>query len=256
MQALRSAIYAMYFYLVTLAFGLAGMAVRRIAPDAALAFAQAWVRVLLAGLRPLCGIRIEVSGLDHLPACGPALLASQHQSEFDTLIWMHLLPRPSYVMKQELTRTPLVGPMLVPAGMIPVDRAGGAGALRRLLQDTAAARDAGRQIVIFPEGTRVPPGGRVALQPGIAAVAARLGLPVIPVATDSGRFWTRSRLGLRRGTIHIAIGAPIAPGVTRDQLLGALELFWRQAESRGYRPVDNSVDGVPYSRFGHAAGAG
>jgi len=242
MRLLRSALYAVYFYAVTLLFGIAGMALRRLAPRHALPFAKAWTATLLAGLRPICGIRLHVTGLEHLPAQGPALLASQHQSEFDTLVWMGLLSRPSYVMKQELTRTPLVGPMLVPAGMIPVDRAGGAAALRRLLQDTVAARDAGRQIVIFPEGTRVPPGERVALQPGIAAVATRLGLPVIPVATDSGLSWTRSRLGMRPGTIHIAIGPPISPGAKRDTLLAQIETFWRQTESACFAPVDNSVD--------------
>ncbi len=238
----RSVAYAAYFYAVTLAFGLAGLVVRRFAPARALGFAQAWVGTLLAGLGPICGIRIVVSGLENVPAAGPALLASQHQSEFDTLIWMRLLRRPSYVMKQELTGTPLVGPMLVPAGMIPVDRAGGAAALRRLLQDTGAARDQGRQIVIFPEGTRVAPGARVDLQPGIAAVALRLGLPVIPVATDSGRCWTRSRLAMRAGTIHVEIGPPISCNAKRDQLLAAIELFWRQAENRGFKLVDKSVE--------------
>ncbi len=242
MRPLRSALYAVYFYAVTLLFGIGGMAVRVLAPRHALPFAKAWTATLLAGLRPICGIRLQVTGQENLPAHGPALLASQHQSEFDTLVWMGLLRRPCYVMKQELTRTPLVGPMLVPAGMIPVDRAGGAAALRRLLQDAEAARDSGRQIVIFPEGTRVSPGGRVPLQPGIAAVATRLGLPVIPVATDSGLRWTRSRLGMRPGTIHIAIGPPISPGAKRDALLSGIETFWRQSELQGFAPVDNSVD--------------
>jgi 1-acyl-sn-glycerol-3-phosphate acyltransferase len=250
MQTLRSGLYAIYFYAVTLVFGVAGIAVRRLARKHALGFAQAWVATLLAGLRPLCGIRIEVTGLGNLPAQGPALLASQHQSEFDTLVWMRLLKRPSYVMKQELTRTPLVGPMLVPAGMIPVDRAGGAASLRRLLHDTAAARDDGRQIVIFPEGTRVPPGERVALQPGIAAVAARTGLPVIPVATDSGMHWTRSRLRMKPGIIHIEIGPPISTGARRDQMLAAIEGFWRHAETARLEAVDKSVDAVAQGCFG------
>jgi len=255
-RALRSGLYAIYFYSVTLVFGLGGIAVRLFAPRRALGFAQAWVATLLAGLRPICGIRLEVTGREHLPAQGPALLASQHQSEFDTLVWMQLLSRPAYVMKQELTRTPMVGPMLVPAGMIPVDRAGGAGALRRLLRDTAAARDDGRQIVIFPEGTRVRPGERVALQPGIAAVAARTGLQVIPVATDSGLRWTRSRLGMQPGPIHIRIGPPISPHLTRNELLDAIETFWRQSESAHFGPVDKSVDGPAQGCPGAGALAG
>jgi 1-acyl-sn-glycerol-3-phosphate acyltransferase len=241
MRAVRAAAFAGYFMLVTLGFGLMGIGVRLFARHRSLSLAKSWVGAALAGLRPLCGIEMRISGLDSLPVDEPALLASQHQSEFDTLVWMRLLARPSYVMKRELTRIPLFGPMLVPAGMIPVDRAAGASALRQLLRDCVAARDARRQIVIFPEGTRVAPGARVALQPGIAAIAAKLGLPVFPVATDSGRRWTRRRFGKHPGTIHIAIGPPIPPGVAREELLARIEAFWRKCEINGFAAVDNSV---------------
>jgi len=241
-QSVRSAIFEAYFYTVGLLFGLAALPIRWFARGRAPGFAQSWARTTLAGLAPICGIRLEISGLHHLPEQGPVLLASQHQSVFDTLVWMPLLKRPSYVMKQDLTRIPLFGPMLVPAGMIPVDRAAGANALRRLVLDTEAARAAGRQIVIFPEGTRVPPGIHVPLQPGIAAIAVRLRLPVLPVATDSGLCWSRDRLGKRAGTIHLAIGPPIPATTTRANMLGEIEMFWRQAEQCGFPPVDKSVD--------------
>jgi 1-acyl-sn-glycerol-3-phosphate acyltransferase len=251
-RKLRAALYAAYFFAVTLVFGMAGVVVRFCFPARALWLAKAWVGVLLAGLRPVCGIRVVVSGLHHLPDNGPALIASEHQSEFDTLVWMRLLKRPSYVMKQELLRTPLVGPMLVPAGMIPLDRKAGAAALRRLLQDTLAARDAGRQIVIFPQGTRVRPGEVVAPQPGIAAVAKALGTPVVPVATDSGLCWSREKLGKFAGTIHIAIGPPIAAGTPRDALLAAIGAFWDEAAAKLYKPVDKSVEQI-VARAGEAA---
>jgi 1-acyl-sn-glycerol-3-phosphate acyltransferase len=251
MQRFRSACYAAYFFLVLVAFGLAGVFVRVCARGHALGLAKAWARVALAGLRPICGIGVRISGLEYLPARGPALLAGQHQSEFDTLIWMTLLARPSYVMKQELTRIPLFGPMLVPAGMIPVDRAAGARALRRLTLDCLLARDAGRQIVIFPEGTRVAPGERVVLHPGVAAVAARLGVPVYPVATDSGLRWGRGGWGKHAGTIHVVVGAPIAAGTPRETLLAAIEAHWRRCENDGFQAVDKSVGqslGLPPDR--------
>ncbi len=241
MRHLRAACYWAYFMLVLLVFGLAGVPVRMFARKRALGLAKAWTGAALAGLRPICGIRIEVTGLEHLPRRGAALLASQHQSEFDTLVWLRLLTLPSYVMKQELTRIPLFGPLLVPAGMIPVDRAGAAGALRRLVLDCLKARDAQRQIVIFPEGTRVPAGERVELQPGIVAIAAKLGLPVTPVATDSGRHWAHGRFGKYPGTIHIAIGPPIPPGASRETLLASIEAHWRSCEINGFAPVENSV---------------
>ncbi len=241
MSWLRAFAFLLYFYGLTLVLGVAGIAVRLFARERAHDFARFWVRLSLAGLAAICGVRFVVTGREHLPGPGAALLASQHQSAFDTLVWFLILPRPSYVMKRELTRIPLFGPLLVPAGMIPVDRSAGAAALRSVLEATQRAAEAGRQIVIFPEGTRVAPGRRVKLQPGIAAVATRLGLPVIPVATDSGLCWGRRAFRKNAGTIHIEVGAPIPSGIPRSALLDRIEAHWRDAEARGFEPVDKSV---------------
>ncbi len=241
-ETVRSAAFAAWFYAVTLLFCLAGIPIRLFAPYLALPLARHWARTVLAGLPPICNIHVRLSGLERLPRHGPALLAGQHQSEFDTLVWMAVLERPCYVMKQELTRIPLFGPLLVPAGMIPVDRSGGATAMRALLGATAQAAARQRQIVIFPEGTRVPHGEMVPLQPGVAAVAARTAQPTFPVATDSGRCWPRSALGKRAGTIHIAIGPPIAQPCRRDTMLAAIEDYWRSMADTGFASVDNSVE--------------
>ncbi len=242
---LRAAAFALWFYGITLAFCLLGVPVRIFARHRALWVARSWVHTVLAGMPAVLGARVVITGLHHLPRSGAALIASQHQSEFDTLVWLKLTVLPSYVMKQELLRIPLFGALLVPAGMIPVDREGGAASMRRLLTDTAAAAAAGRQIVIFPEGTRLPPGQRVNLQPGIAAIAARTGLPVIPVATDSGRLWTRGLLARRGGDLHIAIGPAIPAHTPRRAMLAAIEAFWRESERNGFCPVDNLVDEAP-----------
>ena len=231
MILVRAALFNLYFVLLTVGMGLLAFSVRLFARRHALAYATLWCRLSIAGLRRICGIRIELTGREHLPD-GPVLIASQHQSAFDTLVWLTLLPRPAYVMKRELTRLPLVGPMLLLAGMIPVDREAGAVALRRLLRETARAVEDGRQIVIFPEGTRVAAGGTVALQPGIAALAAHTGLPVLPVATDSGRCWSRQAFIKRPGTIHIAIAAPLPSGLRRQALLEAIRDAWQVEQSR------------------------
>jgi 1-acyl-sn-glycerol-3-phosphate acyltransferase len=238
----RAAAFLLFFYLLTTACGLAGLWVRAFARQRALGLGQAWAGMVLAGLRTICGIRIVLSGWQHVPPQGPALIASQHQSAFDTLVWMVLLQRPSYVMKQELTQLPLFGPLLIPAGMIPVDRQAGAAALRGLLADAARAQAAGRQIVIFPEGTRTPPGCTAPLHPGVSAIAARLQLPVLPVATDSGACWPRALLGKRPGDIHIAIGAPLDPGTPRAEMLAKIEAHWRQMERDRFATVDKSVE--------------
>ena len=244
MASVRSAAFAVWFCGLTTLFGLAGLPIRLFAPRLALPLARRWARTVLGGLPAICGIRVVVTGLEHIPCQGPVLLASQHQSTFDTLLWMQRLERPSYVMKEELRRIPLFGPLLEPAGMIPVDRAAGAAALRRLLAATSQAAARSRQIVIFPEGTRTSPGDRARLQPGVAAIAARIRVRVLPVATDSGRCWPRGVLGKRAGVIHVAIGPPLAPD-SREALLADIERFWRRAEADGFdmgKAVGNSVE--------------
>ena len=242
MILLRAVAFNAYFFALTAVLGVAGLFVRGFARGRTLDFARFWARLVLWGARRICGIEVQVTGSAHLPQDGPALLASEHQSAFDTLIWMTLLPRPSYVVKHELTRIPLFGPLLAPAGMIPIDRGAGAAALRGLLGASQRARADGRQIIIFPQGTRVTPGEHVPLQPGIAAIASHLDLPVIPIATNSGAHWGRRAFMKYPGIVHIAIGAPIAARMRRADMLAAIEAFWRMAEARGYEGVDNSVD--------------
>jgi 1-acyl-sn-glycerol-3-phosphate acyltransferase len=239
---LRAALFNLYFLVLTVLMGLAAFWIRVAAPRHALGYAQAWAGATLAGLRVICGIRVEIRGREHLFGAGPVLIASQHQSAFDTLVWMNLVPRPAYVMKRELTRIPLVGPMLLLAGMIPLERAGGARALRQLMQETDRAVADRRQIVIFPEGTRVVSGEVVPLQPGVAALAGHAGLPVLPVATDSGRCWSRKAFVKRPGTIHIDIAPPVPPGLRRGPLLDAIRAGWTAAEAM--RNGDKAVDKV------------
>jgi len=224
---LRSALFNLYFFGLTFVLAVGGIYVRLFAPERTLDYARFWVRLVLAGLRRLCGISVVVTGAGKLPEAGPALVASQHQSAFDTLVWMVLLPRPAYVLKRELQRIPLFGPLTRLGGMIAIDRRAGPAALRTLLRDTERAVADKRQIIIFPEGTRGRPGEHRRLQPGIAAMAARTGLPVIPVVTDSGLRWGRQAFRKRPGVIHIAVLPPISPGLERAELMRRLEAAFR-----------------------------
>lgn len=236
MTVLRALVFNLYFVLLTIVMGIGAFPIRLFAPQLALGYAKMWTGLTLRGLQHICNIRIEVSGREHLPH-GPCLLACQHQSEFDTLVWMNLVPRPTYVMKRELERIPLVGPMLRLSGMIPVDRDGKAKALRALLAATDAAVADQRQIIIFPEGTRMAPGAPISLQPGIAALSTHTGLPVIPVATDAGLHWKRNALIKQPGTIHIVIGQPLPAGLRRAQLLPAIGDAWRHLCTDNGLPV-------------------
>jgi 1-acyl-sn-glycerol-3-phosphate acyltransferase len=237
---LRSALFNVWFVMVTIVVAGAGTPCRWVGRRHALRFAQVWAGLLLDGARVICGIRVVVTGREHLPPGGPMLIASQHQSAFDTLIWLRLLPRVAYVFKAELSRVPLFGPLLIPAGQIPVAR-GGINAVRTLLRGGDRAKADNRQIVVFPEGTRVRPGEDVPLRPGIALLANRTGLPVIPVATDSGLLWGRRAFNKRPGIIHIVIGPPIPPDLPQAEMVAALRARWQDAERS--MAVDNSVHG-------------
>lgn len=248
MTLLRSVLFNLWFFGLTTVMGLAALPLRAFAPQLAIPYAQAWIRLVFAGLRVLCGITYEVTGLEHLPAQGPALIASMHQSAFDTLVWALLAPRFAYVLKRELTRIPLFGPMLVLTGMIAVDRDAGAAAVRGLMREADRAMAEQRQIVIFPEGTRVAPGASAELHPGVAALAARTKLPVIPVATDSGRYWGRRAFRKRPGVIRIAVLPPIEAGLRREALLQRLAAAFAAGAAALDAPVDNSV-GSALPRF-------
>lgn len=222
MRALRAGIFNLLFMALTAVMGLVGLPLLLMARRHTMLAPRLWARWVLALLQGIVGLRFVVTGTEHLPQAGPALIAAKHQSTFDTIVWLLLVPDAAYVLKRELLRIPVYGWFARHVGMIAVDRAAGAGAMRGLIRDAQAVLAAGRQVVIFPEGTRTAPGTELPYQPGIAALYARAGLPVIPVATDSGRFWGRRAFLKHPGTITIAIQPPIAPGLGKHAFLTAL----------------------------------
>lgn len=239
-----SLLFNIAFYTVTAGYSMFGyVALRSGRPDRLILIGRSWARAVIRLLRVICGIEVRVSGLEHLPADGAALIASEHQSAFDTAVWM-LLPRPSYVLKRELLKVPLFGACMRPSGMIVVDRKAGARAIRDLMRDGREARSDGRQVVIFPQGTRARPGEPRVIQPGIAALAAAMAVPVIPVATNSGRHWGRNSFLKQPGVIRIAIGPPLPADLPRAHLVQAIETAWQSLENELIRPVDNPVGDV------------
>lgn len=221
MILLRSSLFNVVFFGLTFLTVLPATLIRFVAPGRVMWVAVLWARMMVASVRLICGIRFEVTGLEHIPP-GAALIASRHQSAFDTIIWLTLLPRCCYVLKRELRSIPLFGALTHAAGMIAVDRKGGASAVRVLVKEGQRAVKEERQIVIFPEGTRSDPETMLALQPGIAALASRTGLPVIPVATDSGLYWGRRSFLKTPGTIRVVIHEPLPVGLRREELMRRL----------------------------------
>jgi 1-acyl-sn-glycerol-3-phosphate acyltransferase len=184
--------------------------------------ARVWSGVLFAILRRLCGIEYRIRGLENLPE-GPCILAAKHQSAWDTMIFAHLVDNPCFVLKRELLQVPLFGWALKQAGMVAVDRAGGASALKRMVADTRRRLAEGRPIVIFPEGTRVAPGARRPYLPGVAALYTALRVPVVPIGLNSGLFWSRRSFLKSPGCILLEILPPIEPGLRRREFMKRLE---------------------------------
>jgi 1-acyl-sn-glycerol-3-phosphate acyltransferase len=185
-------------------------------------FAGFWQRGIQGGLGLLVGLHYRVEGLEHLPS-GPCIIASKHQSAWETLFFHTVRPDVIIGLKQELRRIPLFGWYLAIAQNVFVDRGGAAKALRSLIEGSKAAVAKGWSILIFPEGTRQVPGAPPDYKSGVAALYAALDIPVVPVALDSGLFWQRRSFVKRPGTITVAFLEPIPPGLDRRAFMRVLE---------------------------------
>ncbi|MCF3580048.1 1-acyl-sn-glycerol-3-phosphate acyltransferase [Planktothrix agardhii 1811] len=222
MILLRSLLFNAAFFLATAVLAVLALPLLAAPRGAIMWVTRVWARVVIGLLHAICGVRLELRGLERIPP-GAVVLAAKHQSAFDTIVWLALLPDTAYVLKKELLSIPFYGWHARKAGMIPVDRAGGGAALRAMLRAAQAALAEGRQVVIFPEGTRTAPGQRVPYQPGVVAIAAGSEAPVIPVATDSGRVWGRRSFLKRPGVIRVSVLEALPHGLPRARLLAALE---------------------------------
>jgi 1-acyl-sn-glycerol-3-phosphate acyltransferase len=223
-RVIASLLFFLALYGSGLVFSLYALIVARSSPVRLTMIAQAWARFNLGALAALCGVRVRFEGAEHLPASG--VVASQHQSELDILVLLARLELPAFVFKQELLKMPLFGACLRPAGMIPIDRAGGAPAIRGMVTAARKAMAAGRPVVIFPEGTRVAPGVRGTLHPGVVALAAITGAGVVPVTVDSGRCWGAKRLVISPGLVTVRVLPALPGGLARGALQEALALAY------------------------------
>lgn len=197
------------------------------------ALTKAWSRYFLFLCHVFAGIRFEVRGREHLPR-GAYLVASKHQSIWETFALLHLFPDPCFVLKQELSFIPIFGWYVKKMRNVPIDRKGGSRTLTKLVQTAydEIRRDGGRQIVLFPEGTRRPPGAEPQYRFGVAALYSGLEVPCVPIGLNSGVYWPRRSLRLRRGTILVEILPSIAPGLPRDQFFKRIQSDIEVSSSR------------------------
>jgi 1-acyl-sn-glycerol-3-phosphate acyltransferase len=222
MLIFRSILFQIAFYVIMAAIILVTLPFYFFLPHrAAIAVVKFWTASTMWALGVFAGTHIEVRGLDKLPK-GGALLAPKHQSAFETMALFPMLNDPTFVMKRQLMLIPLFGWYTWKAGMIAVDRAGGSKALRKLAADSKVAVAEGKQIILFPEGTRRPVGAEPDYKFGIIHLYRELKVPVYPIALNAGLYWPRRSFLRYPGTILIEVLDPIPPGLDSKTFLARL----------------------------------
>ena len=214
MAFLRSALFALIFYPGTIFYALTIVAMTPFGEEPVRRWVRRWALFHYWLVRNILGIRFDWDG--EIPA-GPYLIAVKHQAMVEAVDTLRFADSPVVVMKRELSEMPIWGKAARAYGVIGVDRDAGARALREMMVEAKAAASAGRPVIIFPEGTRVPLGQEPPLRAGFAGLYRILGLPVIPVALDSARVWPRGFVK-RPGTIRFKVGKVIPPGLKRDEI--------------------------------------
>jgi len=229
---LRSFLFNVAFYLVTAAMLVGALPLFFIMPQwFGMGVVRNWAKAGLFLHRTIVGARLEVRGYDNLPP-GGVIVASKHQSMFETFALIPLLKNPTIVMKRQVRWWPIFGQYTIKTGMIHVDREGKTSALRSL---TARAREEigkGREIIIFPEGTRRAPGAPPDYQTGVALLYRTLNVKVVPVALNSGLFWPRRSFVRYPGTIVVEFLPAIPPGLDSRAFLARLQASIETASDR------------------------
>jgi 1-acyl-sn-glycerol-3-phosphate acyltransferase len=239
---MRSIVFTLCFYLNTFLHVVVCVPVLVMPGRRALwAAVNSWANVNHWLLRALGGITYEIEHLDRIPD-GPLLVACKHQSTWETYTLIQLFKDPVYVFKHELLWVPLFGWYCAKASMIPVKRGTRSAALSDMLELAHKKVADGRQILIFPEGTRSAPDAEPAYKYGIIQLNAQLGVPCLPIALNAGLYWPRRNLRFRPGKIRMEILEPIPPGLSEDEFRMRLESAIETATGRLVRQARAEVE--------------
>ena len=233
-QKIRSVLFTICFYIVTLFLFVVMLPTMFMPRKKALFFPVFWTKMANWMLRVFCGVRIRVEGLENLPQKDGYIVASKHQSAMETTIFHHLVPNTFYVLKKELMWLPLAGFYFLKTGCIPIDRKGGASTMRKMLTGVKSRLADGMNLIIFPEGTRTLPGAKKPYSPGVAFLYEQCGVPVVPVALNSGYCWPKNKTIKYPGTVTVRFLKPIEPGLERRAFLDEL-----------YRRIEEAQDTLP-----------
>jgi 1-acyl-sn-glycerol-3-phosphate acyltransferase len=219
---IRSLLFIALFYVNLTAHMIAALPTLLLPRRILHVFVRSYALTSLWLLRVICGTKVEWRGIEKIPktAC---ILACKHQSAWETFALYAAIDDPTYILKRELMWLPLFGWYMRKEGLIPVDRSAGMAALARMTARARAALAAGRQIVIFPEGTRRLPGAEPTYKPGILYLYGKADVPCVPMALNSGLYWPRRSLLRLPGTIVVEILDPIVPGLDKMTFSNQLE---------------------------------
>lgn len=212
---IRSLLYNIWFYASLLIIGVGWLPFAWGSRKAAIDAINAWAASQRFAMRWICGATTEFRGMEHIPA-GASVIAMKHQSTYDTIAPFLFIHDPAFILKQELLKAPVFGLYAQRTHMIAIDRGGGAKTLRRMLVDAKAQADAGRALIIFPEGTRQDVDAPTDLKPGAFAIYRALGAPCVPVALNTGLCWRGSGFIRRPGRMVFEALPPIEAGLDRE----------------------------------------
>ena len=232
MRFIKGLIFSLLFYGMTVVMAIVGLPLLLL-PQAVTFFWQGlWARLMMVLLAALCGVTSRIEGdIPHQQV----IYAVKHQSAWETIVLLAYLNQPVTVMKRSLLMIPLFGLYLARFGVMGIDRGKGKAALKRMIRISQKAASTGRHLLIFPQGTRLAPDAYQPYHSGLYALYSATGLPVVPVALNSGYFWPRDSISKTPGQITVRLLPLIPPGLTRQELMAKVEAAI-ETESRQLAP--------------------
>ena len=228
---LRSLLFNLLFYPNFVFWAIIALPTLLMPRRALLRVANWWAQSNILLMRVVCNIKVEYRGVEKIPK-GSLIVAAKHQSMWETISLLHFFDAPFFVLKRELRRIPLFGLFLIKADMVAIDRTSGRQALMKIAKRASEEVRRGRQFVIFPEGTRRPPGAPPAYKAGVGLIYVDCGVPCLPVALNSGLFWPRRTFLRYPGTLVVEFLDPLPPGLPRNEFLARLQSTIEEATDR------------------------
>ncbi|MCL2714555.1 MAG: 1-acyl-sn-glycerol-3-phosphate acyltransferase [Alphaproteobacteria bacterium] len=255
----RSLIFNLLFYIVTIALSLAAVPTLLMGAEGTLVVVRWWGRSCLFLLRHVCNIRVEFRGVEKIPE-GPLLVASKHQSLWETFTLVLFVKRPIIILKRQLTYIPVFGQLLINAGSIGIDRKDGVRALLDMTRQASEGVQSGGQLLIFPEGTRTAPGAAPDYKGGFIQLYKACKVTCLPVGLNSGLFWPRRSFLRYPGTVILEFMDPLPPGLHKDEFLSrarsAIEDATARAIEAGRREQEQLMGRCPVLERDAGASAG